>query len=241
MEAVQHIFRRVEKKYVVTQEQEEELLRRLESRMAPDAYGRHSVANIYFDTENYALIRESVEKPVYKEKFRLRSYGAPGEEDAVFAELKKKYKGVVYKRRIMACPPQIDRLLGGEMIEGEDVQTQREMHWFFGMYRAKPRVFIGYDRFALIGREDENLRVTFDHDIRWRKERLNLSAGADGELVLGENPIVMEIKIPGAAPLWLARLLSEMRIFPTSFSKFGACYLTHIAPNFLTNGGIHHA
>ena len=241
MEAIQHTFKRVEKKYVITGEQEEALLRRLEPYMRMDEYGRHTVLNIYFDTEDFALIRESVEKPVYKEKFRLRTYSTSGEEDVVFAELKKKYKGVVYKRRIAAGAREIDRVIGGETIPGEDVQTQREMHWFFGMYRAKPRVFIGYDRFALIGREDENLRVTFDHDIRWRKERLNLSAGADGELVLGENPIIMEIKIPGAAPLWLARLLSEMRIFPTSFSKFGACYLTHIAPNFLTNGGIHHA
>ena len=241
MEAVQHIFRRVEKKYVVTPSQERELLRRLEPHMMPDVYGRYSVANIYFDTENYALIRESVEKPVYKEKFRLRSYGTPGEGDAVFAELKKKYEGVVYKRRIVACQPQIERLLAGETVEGEDVQTQREMHWFFGMYRPRPRVFIGYDRFALIGREDPELRVTFDHDIRWREQRLRLSDGMDGELVLGNNPIVMEIKIPNAAPLWLARLLSEMRIFPTSFSKYGACYVTHIAPNLTTTGGILHA
>ena len=241
MEAIQHTFKRVEKKYVITGEQEGALLRRLEPYMRMDEYGRHTVLNIYFDTEDYALIRESVEKPVYKEKFRLRAYSTSGEEDVVFAELKKKYKGVVYKRRIAACAWEIDRVIGGETIPGEDVQTQREMHWFFGMYRPKPRVFIGYDRFALIGREDENLRVTFDHDIRWRQERLSLASGADGEPVLGDNPIVMEIKIPGAAPFWLARLLSEMRIFPTSFSKYGACYLTHIASNFLTNGGIHHA
>ena len=241
MEAIQHTFKRVEKKYVITAEREEALLKGLAPYMRMDEYGRHTVLNVYFDTEDYALIRESVEKPLYKEKFRLRAYSTSGEEDIVFAELKKKYKGVVYKRRIAADAREIDRMIAGETISGEDVQTQREMHWFFGMYRPKPRVFIGYDRFALVGQEDENLRVTFDHDIRWRGERLDLSSGDDGELVREDNPIVMEIKIPGAAPLWLARLLSEMRIFPTSFSKYGACYLTHIAPNFLTNGGIHHA
>lgn len=241
MQPIQTTFRRIEKKYVLSSRQMKELRARLDDYMADDAYGLHGVSNIYFDTPDYRLIRASVEKPVYKEKFRLRGYSTPGEEEIVFAELKKKYKGVVYKRRVVSDPKGIEGLLAGQMLPHEDAQIQREIHWFLRGFEPKPRVFIGYDRFAMIGREDERLRVTFDTNIRWRRERLRLDEGSDGALVLPENPIVMEVKIPDAAPLWLARLLSEMRIYPTSFSKYGACYSQHIAPRFLTEGEIIHA
>ena len=241
METIQTTFRRIEKKYVINRAQMQELQNRLDAYMYGDEFGLHGVSNIYFDTPDYALIRASVEKPVYKEKFRLRGYSTPGEEDVVFAELKKKYDGVVYKRRVVSDPRGIEGLLAGRMIPGESEQSQREILWFLRAFRPGPRVFIGYERLAMIGREDERLRVTFDTDIRFRLDRLRLDAGRDGTLVLPENPIVMEIKIPDAAPLWLARMLSEMRIYPTSFSKYGACYLRHIAPNFITEGDLYHA
>ena len=241
MEPIQTTFRRIEKKYVLSGEQMRQLQARLGDYMAHDAYGLHGVSNIYFDTPDFRLIRASVQKPVFKEKFRLRGYSTPGEEEIVFAELKKKYKGVVYKRRVVSDPRGIDGLLAGQMIPNEDAQIQREIRWFLRAFEPEPRVFIGYDRFAMIGREDERLRVTFDTNIRWRRERLRLDEGSDGALVLPENPIVMEVKIPDAAPLWLSRLLSELRIYPTSFSKYGACYLRHIAPRFLTEGEIIHA
>ncbi len=228
----QYTFERIEQKYVITREQESALISNLQSRMRPDEFGLHNVANIYYDTLDYALIRASVEKPAYKEKFRLRGYSTPGEENIAFAELKKKYKGVVYKRRIVASPQELTRFLSGEMIAHEDVQSQREIHYFLSEHHIIPRVFIGYDRVAFVGREDSALRVTFDHNILWRKERLHLRGGRDGELVLPENPVVMEIKIAGAAPLWLAHMLSEAHIYPTSFSKYGTCYLKHIAPHF---------
>lgn len=225
-------FKRIEKKYTLTRAQAERLLDRLQTAMRPDEFGLHGVANIYYDTPDYALIRASVEKPAYKEKFRLRGYSTPGEENILFAELKKKYKGVVYKRRIAADPAEMTRFLSGEMIAHEDAQSQREIHHFLGTHPIAPRAFIGYDRIALVGRQDSSLRVTLDHHIRWRQDRLRLSDGRDGALVLADDPVVMEIKIAGAAPLWLARMLSEEHIYPTSFSKYGMCYLAHIAPHF---------
>lgn len=226
----EHTFRRVEKKYVVRRAQMDALLAAFSPHMRGDGYGRHTVKNIYFDTPDYALTRLSVEQPAYKEKFRLRGYGTPGEEEIVFAELKKKYDGVVYKRRVVADAAQIDGLLAGRMIAGEDVQTQREILYFLSRYALSPRVFIGYDRIALIGREDERLRVTFDTDLRYRTDRLHLSLGADGEPVLSHDLAIMEIKIPDAAPLWLCRLLSAQRVYPTPFSKIGACFIKRIAP-----------
>ena len=234
LESIQHTFRRIEKKYVLTEETAARVMERLLPYMDKDQYGRHTIRTIYYDTGDYALIRHSLQRPVYKEKFRLRGYSAAEDEQVTFAELKKKYRGVVYKRRVAGGEQDVDRLLRGGWLEGEDAQTQREIHWFLNAYRPMPRVFIGYERDALFGREDPLLRVTFDRHIRWREDDLTLAAGDGGTLVLPDDPVVMEVKMADAAPLWLARLFSELGVYPTSFSKYGACYLRHIAPSFLT-------
>ena len=100
MSQYQEIFQRYEKKYLLSRTQYQNLRRKLESHMREDQYGKSTICNIYYDTPDHRLIRESMEKPIYKEKLRLRSYGVPKKEDIVFVELKKKYKGVVYKRRV---------------------------------------------------------------------------------------------------------------------------------------------
>ena len=94
-----NIFQRTEKKYVLRQEQFCNLQIGINKRMKQDEYGHHTICNIYFDTDCFDLIRTSLEKPLYKEKLRIRSYGIPTENGKVFLELKKKYDGVVYKRR----------------------------------------------------------------------------------------------------------------------------------------------
>ena len=68
------------------------------------------------------------------------------------------------------------------------------------------------------------LRITFDRNIRWRRDRLTLDAGDDGKRLLPEDQILMEVKTLGACPLWLCRALSAQHIYPASFSKYGACY-----------------
>ena len=234
MEHVQHTFERIEKKYVLTEEKAALVIDRLAPYMAEDHYGRHTIRNIYFDTPDYTLIRRSVQKPVYKEKFRLRGYSSAADEQITFAELKKKYRGIVYKRRVAGDAQAIERLLEGGFLPEEDEQTQREIHWFLGAYHPIPRVFIGYERDAFFCLEDPLLRVTFDRHIRWREDRLTLAEGDAGTLVLPEDPVVMEVKIAAAAPLWMARLFSELNVYPTTFSKYGTCYLQHIAPSFLT-------
>lgn len=98
--AYQTIFERYEYKYLITRAQKESILKAMEPYMQPDEYGPTTIRNIYYDTEDYRLIRRSLERPVYKEKLRLRSYAQASPESTVFAELKKKYKSVVYKRRL---------------------------------------------------------------------------------------------------------------------------------------------
>lgn len=221
---IQYSFERFEKKYFITKLQKEKLLKKIGNMILADEYGVTPILNIYYDTENWDLIRASIEKPGYKEKLRVRSYGVP--KGSVFAEIKKKCGGVVYKRRISGSNSDITKMLAGKMeFRG---QIGDEIGWFQNRYNTFPRVFIGYDRIAYFGKEDKNVRITFDENLRWRDYDLDLSLGDYGEPVLSENKILMEIKIPGACPLWLARALSELEIYPTSFSKYGECFVNNI-------------
>lgn len=139
-------------------------------------------------------------------------------------ELKKKCGGVVYKRRVTAPLPQAERFLRTETAPAEWGQIGQELQWFQRFYDTMPRMYIGYDRTAWAGTEDPALRITFDRNIRWRRDRLTLDAGDDGKRLLPEDQILMEVKALGACPLWLCRALSAQHIYPASFSKYGACY-----------------
>ena len=220
---IQSCFRRYEKKYLLTEKQYEAMRAGMAPYMKADLYPRYSISNIYYDTEGYDLIRASLEKPVYKEKLRLRSYGVPGWCDPVFVEIKKKFDGVVYKRRVTMQMQNADRYLKG-FKRGDGSQISREIDYFMQLYRPQPKAFISYDREAYAAADGGELRITFDTALRARSNDLDLRSGDHGILLLKEDLYLMEIKIPGAAPLWLARLLSENGIFPTSFSKYGAYY-----------------
>lgn len=233
MAGIEYTFKRYEKKFLLNPWQYEELLTGFKQWMEMDGYGLHTICNIYFDTDNFDLIRASIEKPPYKEKFRLRSYGTPGSDDNIFAEIKKKYKGIVYKRRIALKQHEMQYFFSGGEVLRENRQIQREIHWFFKMYDIKPKVFTGYERTAFTGRDNPGLRITFDQNIRWRMEELDLCAGDKGSLVMDDNKILMEIKFPQAVPLWLASLLSELKIYPHSFSKYGTCYKKYIAMDLI--------
>jgi len=156
----------------------------------------------------------------------VRSYGVPGEADSVFVELKKKFDGVVYKRRVTAELPLVEPLLSGLLDNDAFGQIGREIEWFQRCNRTVPKVFIGYDREAFAGLDDPELRVTFDTRLHWRETKLDLSYGDHGRFLLPEDAVLMEVKLPSACPLWLSRALSDLSIYPTSFSKYGECYRT---------------
>ena len=226
--AVQTVFKRYEKKYFLTREQEQEFLKRIEGRMELDQYGEHTVCNIYFDTPDFDLIRTSIEKPVYKEKLRLRSYGVPENGfSKVFVEIKKKYDGVVYKRRVQMTLNEAEDYLYNGIHPDKDTQIMRELDWFLKSYPVEPAVYLAYDRRAFAGIENPEFRLTLDRNIRARRRQLNLADGAVGESIIPDNMTLMEIKIPGVMPLWMSQILSDMGIFPTSFSKYGSYYTQH--------------
>lgn len=221
---LQTIFKRYENKYILDERQYQAVLRAIEKLTVPDKYGQSEVCSIYYDTPDRRLIRASVEKPVYKEKLRLRSYGVPREDSDCFLELKKKYKGVFYKRRIAApysdC---IAYMKGNGKLESS--QIRNEIEYFKKYYGVlSPSVDIFYRRLAFYDAADPNVRLTFDSDILFRDYELDLKNGIYGERVLQKGLYLMELKTAGAMPLWTAEMLTRLKIYPSSFSKYGTAY-----------------
>lgn len=223
-------FKRYEKKYLMDEDRYRALWERIGPRMEPDEFPGSTVCSLYYDTEDFRLIRHSIDGPVYKDKLRLRAYGDPGEEDPAFVELKKKFRGVVYKRRVTMPAGQAERWLRGEGRPPEEGQMVREIDWFLRENDLAPRAYIACERRAWRNVEDPELRITFDREIRCRLEDLSICAGTRGEPLLEPGHLLMELKLPEAAPLWLARCLSELEIFPTGYSKYGECYRKRLLP-----------
>ena len=218
-------FRRYEKKYLLSQEQYDLFLSRLQSRIRPDRFCRNTVCNLYFDTPDFRLIRSSLEKPVYKEKLRLRSYGVPSPDAKVFLEIKKKYQGIVYKRRVSMTLQEAEAYLSRGVYPGGDCQILHEIDWFVRFYRnLQPVVCLFYNREAYVSLENPDLRFTFDTDIKWRDTDLRLSNGTGGQSLLEDSFHLMEVKVPGAMPVWLADLLDQSELRAVSYSKYGAVY-----------------
>lgn len=221
----QMVFKRYEVKYLLTRKQKEKILEAMCPYMELDAYGRSTIRNIYYDTDNYRLIRNSQEKPIYKEKLRVRSYRAVKPEEQVFVELKKKYDGVVYKRRIQIAEREAMEYLAGRAEAPLHSQISEEIDYFLQFYKTlSPKVFLSYEREAYYTREPSEFRVTFDENILWRETDLSLEKGIYGADILQPGYTLMEIKTPGGIPLWMVKVLSEERIPKTSFSKYGAAY-----------------
>lgn len=218
--AVQYCFERYEKKYFLTPLQKEIFRQHIAPYVQPDAYGRYTICSLYYDTPDWRLIRASIEKPIYKEKLRVRSYGVPAKDGRVFAELKKKFDGIVYKRRIEQRADTVAAFLDGTV--PARTQIEKEIFRFQQFYHTAPRVFIAYDREAYAG--ENGVRVTFDTGIRFRETTLSLTAGDHGTPLLTGDRILTEVKIPAACPLWLSHALSEAGATPVSFSKYGTFY-----------------
>ncbi len=221
----QMIFKRYEIKYKISVEEKRLVLAAIAPYMRLDKYGRTTIRNLYFDTNSYRLIRRSLERPVYKEKLRLRSYEQVSTDQKVFLELKKKYESVVYKRR--AYISEKDALQA--FAEGTSLriptQIGREINYFKDYYQdLTPKVFLSYEREAYYALDGSDFRITFDENILYRQDNLSLSVAAYGTPVMERGYSLMEIKTAGAIPLWLTKILTELKIFKSSFSKYGRAY-----------------
>lgn len=229
------VFERKEIKYPISGQQHDWLLMQMKNYMQPDQYGLTKVCNIYFDTPASRLIRESIEKPLYKEKLRLRTYGVPQSDSLAFIELKKKFEGIVYKRRETLPYAEAMAFLTERKRPERWSQIFEEIDWALSLYEGiAPGMVLCYDRIAYFGAEDPALRITFDSDITYRTEDFDLTHGAYGNRLQTNFDYMMELKISNAMPLWLSGTLDKLEIYPGSFSKYGTAY-----NELLTNGGKH--
>jgi VTC domain. len=224
------VFKRTEIKYLLSYEQYEKLMQFMLTFARVDDYGKTRINNIYFDTPDYKIIRTSLEKPIYKEKLRLRTYGETNDFTNSFIEIKKKYDGIVYKRRVSGTYKRAYDYLVKGAAPLDDSQISREIAGLLMMYEnLRPSMIISYDRIAMIGINDPEFRVTFDTDIEWNIDKLDLRKKAEGKRILKEGEYMMEIKVKDAMPMFLAKKLSELSIYPASFSKYGRGYLDMIS------------
>ncbi len=241
----QTIFKRYEVKYILTRDQQKKVLKGMEKYMKEDEHGKSQIQSLYYDTPDSILARRSLDKPMYKEKLRLRSYGIADDDSQVFVEIKKKFDGVVYKRRVRMLLPQarvflpgsftgspvaagfLQRSFRGNLKEGSTkAQIVSEIDYFIGYYTGiRPAMMLQYERDAFYAKDDHEFRITFDDNIRWRTDDLRLDKGYYGNRLLDRNYVLMEVKVGAAMPDWFVRILTENRIYKTSFSKYGTAYL----------------
>lgn len=222
--AEQMVFKRREMKYMIDEDIFSELREIMKEEMTADEHGRSTVCSLYFDTPDYLLIRRSLDHPRYKEKLRLRSYGVAKDDTDVFVEIKKKYNSIVYKRRVSMTDAEAKRyLLQHEQVM--DTQITREIDYCMKRYEGiAPAMLLTYEREAYYAAHDHDFRITFDRNILWRDYDLSLGAGIYGKPILKGNQVLMEVKAAQGIPLWMVRLLSERKIYKTSFSKYGTAY-----------------
>ncbi len=221
------VFQRVEQKYLINQKQYEILKSYIQSYMEEDCHGESTIRNIYFDTKEDELIRNSIEKPAYKEKIRVRSYGITNDETPVFLEIKKKYDGVVGKRRILLTLKQANDYFEKGILP-EKSQVMKEIDYCFKHYALEKKLYLAYDRIAYFEKNNPDFRLTFDHNVRSRRNRLYLEESTEGRILVPRDKYIMEVKSMGGIPLWFTKILTILKIYPTSFSKYGEIFKTDL-------------
>lgn len=226
-------FKRYEKKYFLTRYQKDELEKILSSHMEKDRFCQaneyYLIRNVYYDNDENTLLRLSTNKPIFKEKLRLRKYGEFGDgKDSYFLEMKRKYNGLVYKRRVTLTKNEVDDFINNNVIPNkdnfQDKQILKELEYMKSKYAVEPKTFVVYKRTAYFDVSDHNFRLTFDYDIRTRHQSFDFDDDSYERQLLDNDTFLMEVKISDATPLWFARALSELKIYPASFSKVGQDY-----------------
>lgn len=215
-------FKRHEVKYLITINQYINLMDYLSDKVEKDVFYKSTIYNVYYDTDNFELIRKSIEKPIYKEKLRIRSYNKPTLDSSVYVELKKKYDHIAYKRREKIAYKYI---LNNSFLECAETQIDKEIKYFNDFYDGlTPKMFLSYERGAYYFKTDKQIRITFDTNIKYRTENVNLLPSISDIKLLPNNFVLMELKVPFSIPYDLTKYLSSEKIFKTPFSKYGTAY-----------------
>ena len=238
---IQAVFNRFERKYILTESQKNEMIHFLKNHLVFDPYSEneqfYKVFNIYYDTLEHFVIRDSLLKPRYKAKLRLRSYQLDMNDDQLlFLEIKKKMQQRINKRRLTLTYKTAMAYMNHQVKpvyhDFLDQQILNEIDYFIQTHHVKPSIYIEYERLAMMSKDD-HLRITFDKNIAFSEEHLSLSQHENKKLFESDALYLMEIKSDVNFPLWLAKKLSSYEIFSQSFSKYGKIYEHHIIGGYL--------
>ena len=222
-----NIFRRVEQKYLIASEQYNALMEALGDKLVKDEYFYNDIYNLYLDAPDHRLIIQSIGKPMYKEKFRVRSYGlAENEDSKVYLEIKKKFDGTSHKRRISMTLGEFYKYVEkGNRPKNANPITLAELDYDFEKYNLQPSILINYERYSYYFRGNKDLRVTFDHNVKYRVKKPDLTNGDDMHHIIDKDMYIMEIKSLDSLPIKLSQLLAKLKIYPRGFSKPKNAYL----------------
>lgn len=221
---MQSIFKRFEQKYILTKEQFININDMLDKYFNKDKYFKSNIYNIYFDNDNNDMIINSIEKPIYKQKVRLRSYKEAEEKDTVFLEVKKKYKGIVYKRRVNITLKEFGNYFHRKQFPKCDQQIIKEIDYVINYFNLHPSIFVAYDRLSYYAKDDKNFRITFDTNLRSRFNNFSLNDTNENKAFFDDEVYIMEVKSLYNLPIWFITILNENKIYPRSFSKVGNIY-----------------
>ena len=235
-------FKRVEEKYLITEDEKNKLLKTIQKYMTLDPYcinqTPYKIQNIYYDTINNDLISNSINKPIYKQKIRVRKYD---NDNTYYLEIKKKSDGIVGKRRIALTLEEIDCFINIGIKPKRDSFIDNsvigEIAYLLSHMKIEPKVYISYERLGYFDINNKEFRITFDNKIYSKRNDLSFD-NDDYELdLLKSNLYIMEIKSVANFPLWLVKELSRLKIYPKSFSKYGEEYKIYLK-NGVKNGTI---
>ena len=226
---IQTNFQRVETKYILDRATLARLEAEMHAYLIPDDYATSTISNIYFDNDDFQMIQDSIARRGGREKLRMRTYAAkPTKDSQVFLEIKKKSEDVGFKYRLdsnlTSVVNYIEKGLADQTISDERVKTEVALlqERYAGL---KAKMVISYDRYSMKGSEDKKVRVTVYSNIRFRDYDVDLTLGRHGWPLLEGNKVIMEIKVPGQYPTWLAAILNKYGLVEQSFSKYGKAYL----------------
>ena len=236
MKPLETSFERIETKYLVSKTDLQDLIEDLKDYLVEDDYPTSTIFNIYFDTEDFQLIQDSLQNQHKKEKIRMRTYLAqPSADSPVFLEIKSKDEaGVGHKHRVLSQSDTITQLITKGWGEGlikdsflvAEIQKLRQRY----SEALKPRIYISYDRFSLKEKKKiqgfpyQKIRVTLDQNLTYRDKQVSLFADKEGLPLLEDDLIIMEIKAPGDKPQWLQDILDKYGLVEQKFSKYSCAY-----------------
>ena len=235
---------RVEEKYLITKHQKTVLMKKISERLEHDDFYKEQIISLYLDSDNYDLAIKTLDRPNFRLKVRVRSYDVPTPSKRVFFEVKTKLKTekrkVGNKRRLVLPLKDFYAYINkGQDLEelakkaskgdAQQCQVARELDYLVKVYDLKPKILISSDRTAFKGKFNEDFRLTFDENLRFRTQKLRLEKTGSWEKYFPntsdpKRSIIMEVKTMHAMPPWFVAELGELHIYPVRFSKYGKIY-----------------